>query len=124
MYQKEWRCYDGLLLLPQLCSQSKGGGCIRVKTYSFLPRALGVAGFDVNYLSKIQEERTMANAVGIIIVIISLIIASMIVNKVYQLFMKLLGADFMFFSRKTKLVAIFIVWLIISGAFLRLFRIA
>ena len=85
---------------------------------------MGVAGFDVNYLSKIQEERTMANAVGIIIVIISLIIASMIVNKVYQLFMKLLGADFMFFSRKTKLVAIFIVWLIISGAFLRLFRIA
>ena len=83
-----------------------------------------VTGFDVNYLSKIQEERTMANAVGIIIVIISLIIASMIVNKVYQLFMKLLGADFMFFSRKTKLVAIFIVWLIISGAFLRLFRIA
>ena len=66
----------------------------------------------------------MANAVGIIIVIISLIIASMIVNKVYQLFMKLLGADFMFFSRKTKLVAILIVWLIISGAFLRLFRIA
>lgn len=39
----------------------------------------------------------MKNVISIIIFIISFIASSIIVNKVYQLYMKLMGADGMFF---------------------------
>lgn len=62
--------------------------------------------------------------VGIVIFVIAFVASVKIVNASYQLFMRLLGADAMFFSAKTKLIAIVIVWLMISGLGLKLFGIA
>lgn len=44
-----------------------------------------------------------------IVFIVSFIIAAVIVNKVQQLWMRLMGADMMYFSMKKKLVAIVLV---------------
>lgn len=45
----------------------------------------------------------------LIIFIIALVVATIIVNKVQQIYMKLMGAEMMFFSGKKKLIAIFVV---------------
>ena len=58
-----------------------------------------------------------------ILAIVSLVAATIIVNSVYKLFMKVTGADVMFFSVKTKLISIFVVFLITLGLLLRLFGI-
>ncbi|MBQ8825562.1 MAG: hypothetical protein IJ007_00530 [Oscillospiraceae bacterium] len=50
-----------------------------------------------------------------ITIIIGFGIAIFLVNKAYQLYMKLLGAESMFFSAKKKLIAIVIVGLFITG---------
>lgn len=56
-----------------------------------------------------------------IIFIVAFIPAIMLVNKAQQLYMKLIGANTMFFSGKKKVIAIVVVWLIISGILLSLF---
>lgn len=55
--------------------------------------------------------------------VVSLVVATIIVNGAYQLFMKLIGADAMFFSAKTKLVAIVVVALLIMGTVVKIFGI-
>lgn len=57
----------------------------------------------------------------IIIFIVSFIIATIIVNKAQQIYMKIIGAETMFFSGKKKLIAIFIIGLVIAGLALKLF---
>ena len=52
-----------------------------------------------------------------IVFIISFIIAAAIVNKVQQLWMKMMGADMMYFSMKKKLIAIVVVGIIVFGLF-------
>lgn len=47
--------------------------------------------------------------------IASFIIAAAIVNKVQRLWMKLMGADRMYFSMKKKLIAIVVVGIIVFG---------
>ena len=48
-----------------------------------------------------------------ILLVVSLVIAAVIVNKAQQLFMKFLGADTMYFSAKKKMIAIVIVGIIV-----------
>ena len=48
-----------------------------------------------------------------IVFIVSFIIAAVIVNKVQQLYMKLMGADMMYFSMKKKLIAIVVVGILV-----------
>lgn len=50
-----------------------------------------------------------------IVFIVSFIIAAVIVNKVQQLWMKLMGADMMYFSMKKKVVAIVLVGFLVFG---------
>lgn len=57
----------------------------------------------------------------ILLFVISLVVATIIVNAAQQMYMKLIGADMMFFSGKKKLIAIFLVGLVICGAILKLF---
>ncbi len=52
---------------------------------------------------------------ALVVFVIGFIIALKIVNKGQQLYMKMLGIDHMFFSVKTKMVFIFIVWVIVTG---------
>lgn len=60
----------------------------------------------------------------LILFIISLVVATILVNTAQQLYMKLIGADRMFFSGKKKLIAIFIVGLLILGTVVQLFGLA
>ena len=46
---------------------------------------------------------------------ISLVLAIILVNLGQRLLMKLVGADVMFFSIKSKLIAYFVVWLLMMG---------
>lgn len=50
-----------------------------------------------------------------IVFIASFIIAAVIVNKVQKLWMRLMGADMMYFSMKKKLIAIVVVGIIVFG---------
>ncbi len=59
--------------------------------------------------------------VSAILLIVSLVIAVVIVNKAQQLFMKLLGADTMYFSAKKKLIAIVIVGIIVFSIIVSIF---
>ena len=61
--------------------------------------------------------------VAIIIIIISLIIAVKIVNSVYDLMMRALGADFMFFSTKIKVLWYFIGTMALAGIIGKIFGI-
>lgn len=60
----------------------------------------------------------------LILFIISLVVATILVNAAQQLYMKLIGADRMFFSGKKKLIAIFVVGLLILGTAVQLFGLA
>lgn len=60
----------------------------------------------------------------LILFIISLVVATILVNAAQQLYMKLIGADRMFFSGKKKLIAIFVVGLLILGTVVQLFGLA
>lgn len=59
--------------------------------------------------------------VASILALVSFIPSIMLVNKVQQLYMRLMGAEMMFFSTKKKLIAIFIVWIIIFGMIAQIF---
>ena len=50
-----------------------------------------------------------------IVFIVSFIIAAVIVNKIQQLWMRLMGADMMYFSMKKKMVAIVLVGFLVFG---------
>ena len=58
-----------------------------------------------------------------ILLIISLIVATIIVNGVQRLYMKAMGADVMFFRGKTKLIAIVVIALVLEAIILWLFKI-
>ena len=58
-----------------------------------------------------------------VIFIISLIVASIVVNKAYQLYMRSIGADGMFFSGKKKLIAIVVVALLLTAIIVSIFGI-
>lgn len=60
---------------------------------------------------------------AIIIFIVALVIATIIVNKAQQIYMKIIGAEAMFFSGKKKLIAILIIGLLITGLIYKLFGI-
>lgn len=56
-----------------------------------------------------------------IIIFVSFILSIVIVNKVQQLYMKLIGAEVMFFNAKKKLIAIAVIGLFIAACILQLF---
>jgi len=58
-----------------------------------------------------------------VVIIVSLIVAIVIVNGAQRLFMKMMGADVMFFKMKTKMAAIFIIFVIVAGLLAMLFGI-
>lgn len=58
-----------------------------------------------------------------IIFIIALIVAALLVNKVQQLYMKLMGADVMFFNGKKKIIAIVIIAIVLTAFVINLFGI-
>lgn len=58
-----------------------------------------------------------------IIFIVSIIVAVIIVNKVQQLYMKMIGADRMYFSGKKKLIAIGIIAILLTSFAVKLFGI-
>lgn len=67
----------------------------------------------------------MENIAGIgslIVFIISFVLAVVVVNKLQQLYMKLMGTDTMYYSAKKKLIAIFVVGVVIASLILGFFR--
>ena len=58
-----------------------------------------------------------------IIFIASLIVAGIIVNAAQRLYMKIIGADAMFFSGKKKIIAIFVVGMLITALIISAFGI-
>jgi len=68
---------------------------------------------------KLRGEKDMV--LQTIIFIVSFIIAAVIVNKVQQLYMKIMGADMMYFSMKKKLVAIILVGVLVYSLFANIF---
>lgn len=59
------------------------------------------------------------NVVAVIVFIISLIIGVKIVNSMYQMYMKMIGADYMSFNTGKKVVAIFIVTMFVMGGIIK-----
>ena len=57
----------------------------------------------------------------IVFFIISLVVATIITNVAQRLFMKVMGADAMFFSMKKKLIAIVIIALLLTGLVINMF---
>ncbi len=51
--------------------------------------------------------------VVLVVAAVCLILSIILVNGAYRLFMKIIGADAMFFSQKTKIVVIIVVFMII-----------
>ena len=60
---------------------------------------------------------TIIGIFGLVLVIVSIVVAVKVVNYGFQLYMRVLGADVMFFSASKKITAIFVVvafqWLFI-----------
>lgn len=56
---------------------------------------------------------------ALIIFIISVIVASKIVNSVYQMYMKMMGASYMTYNKQTKIVALFIVTIVVMGCIIK-----
>lgn len=61
---------------------------------------------------------------ALIIFFVSIIIAVVIVSKAQQLYMRIIGANAMFFSGAKKLGAIVVVAIIVFGLLARLFKLA
>ena len=60
--------------------------------------------------------------VGLLIgFVVSFVVSSLIVNALYRMYMKLTGADMMFFSRKKKLVFITLLALFLLTCIMKLF---
>ncbi len=55
-----------------------------------------------------------------IVLIVSIVISAMLINKIQQVFMNLIGADVMFFNGKFKIVWILLVGFVIFGLIGRL----
>ncbi len=53
--------------------------------------------------------------IGIGFLVVAFIIASVIVNSAFQLFMKIIGADAIFMRSGTKLIVTILVWAVIIG---------
>ena len=66
----------------------------------------------------------LVDAIGAVWFIITLVIAIILVNAAYRVFMKIVGADGVFYSIKSKIIAIIIVWLILAGVGLKVVGIA
>lgn len=64
-----------------------------------------------------EENRTPL----IIVLVISIVLAIIIVNWVQRMYMKLMGAEIMFFNGRKKLIGISIVSVIIFGLIAKLF---
>ena len=64
----------------------------------------------------------MQNVILLIVLIVSIIIASVIINKLQQLFMRLIGARVMFFDGKAKIFWILLLGVIIFSLILTPFR--
>lgn len=56
------------------------------------------------------------DTVVVVIFLITLVVTAIAVNTVQQLFMRLIGANVMFFSGKSKLIVIVVIALILSAA--------
>ncbi len=52
----------------------------------------------------------------IIVLVITLVVATIIVNAAQQLYMRLIGANAMFFNGRKKLIAIVVVGMTLAGA--------
>ena len=52
-----------------------------------------------------------------LLLIITLVLAVMIVNFLYKLFMSVIGANVLFFNPVTKIACYIIVWMMLIGAF-------
>ena len=63
----------------------------------------------------------MKDVVTIVIFVISLIVSSVVVNKIQQMYMSFIGTEMMFFSKKKKLAAIVVIGLLITGVIYKLF---
>ena len=59
----------------------------------------------------------------LVIFVIALIVSSILVNKVQQLYMSFVGASSMFFSGKKKLFAILVVAFFLTGLVMKIFGI-
>lgn len=64
---------------------------------------------------------TIAGAGSLVVFIISFVLAVFVVNKLQQIYMKLMGADMMYYSAKKKLIAIFVVGVVIASLILGFF---
>ena len=58
-----------------------------------------------------------------IVIIASLVVANIIVNSAYQLYMKIVGASGMFFDPQKKIFAMILIALFIASSLLKLFGI-
>ena len=58
-----------------------------------------------------------------VIFIISLVVSTIIVNKAMQFYMKIIGADAMFFSGKKKIIAIVVIGILLTAIAVHIFGI-
>ena len=65
---------------------------------------------------------TIAGVGNLIVFIISFALAVIVVNKLQQVYMRLMGADRMYYSAKKKLIAIFVVGVVIASLILGFFQ--
>ena len=63
----------------------------------------------------------MGTSFALVLIVVSLVLSIIAVNKGYQIFMKMMGADVMFYSKKTRRIAIFIVFVLILGTLAKVF---
>lgn len=63
-------------------------------------------------------------AMQAIILIVCFFVSSIIVNQVQKMYMRFIGADAMFFSGKSKIIAIIVVTLFLTGLGLKIFGLA
>lgn len=59
----------------------------------------------------------------VVVFIVGFIISCVIVNGAYSILMRILGANIMFFNAKTKICAIILLTVFVSGAIANLFQI-
>lgn len=93
---------------------------------TFVTRGKAKTGrkYPVRIICLIREEVKYDMGVVIwIIFIIALIVAALLVNKVQQLYMKMMGADVMFFNGKKKIIAILIIAIVLTAFVINLFGI-
>ncbi len=65
---------------------------------------------------------TVAGTGSLIVFVISFILAVIVVNKGQQLYMKIMGAERIYYSAKKKLIAIFVVGVVIASLIFGFFK--